>query len=521
MSILDLDNYTDAVSDAVDAIGDAGDLIGGILKSVSPLLAMVPGIGTAFSVAVYAAGAIAAKDSITDALIGTASAAMPPGVPRIAFDGAVSVSRDVVEGRPVTDSVIEACRHAAQSAGGAPAAAAFDSGVAVLNGGPVDQRIIDQGRAFALQGGGQAAAASYDAGVSIARGRGADQVVIDVARGYIQQVGGPVALAAFDTGVALAYAKTLQEAAYAGLHTLVRGNDGIEMILNFIEKVGRAKNLGAGVQQLLESDLAEDFLQAIHQYVPTPNVAAIERELQPYTDFFRDHPELLNLASGDLAGQWEIDEAIVRAAQALMRRGDGSRDESLMRVFEQVQVTSIGKGDLGGDLAGTKERNDAYARQGRAMASGDKELTAHRSNNGAYVPGLWARGFDVGSAVSHRQSEFGPGQAAIRDSLRGPSQRSGYDRARDLQYRRTVKLQQALDGLTKQVISGRDAALSAFGTGLGASSTTTVRDARAARAAAPVPLTPKAPAHHNAPSGTATAVGVPVSAAPITGYAGA
>jgi hypothetical protein len=363
MSVFDLDNYTDAVSDAVDAIGDAGDLIGGILKSVSPLLGMVPGIGTAFSVAVYAAGAIAAKDSITDALIGTASAAMPPGVPRIAFDGAVSVSRDVVEGRPVTDSVIEACRHAAQSAGGAPAAAAFDSGVAVLKGGPVDQRIIDRGRAFALEGGGQAAAASYDAGVSIARGRGADQVVIDVARGYIQQVGGPVALAAFDTGVALAYAKTLREAAYEGLHTLVRGNDGIEMILNFIEKVGRAKSLGAGVQQLLESDLAEDFLQAIHQYVPTPNVAAIERELQPYTDFFRDHPELLKLASGDLAAQWEIDEAIVRAAQALMRSGDGRRDERLMRVFEQVQVTSIGKGDLGGDGVGRQGTDRASVQQ--------------------------------------------------------------------------------------------------------------------------------------------------------------
>src|SRR4029079_6989752 len=134
-------------------------------------------------------------------------------------------------------------------------------------------------------------------------------------------------------------------------------NDGIEMILNFIEKVGRAKNLGAGVQQLLESDLAEDFLQAIHQYVPTPNVAAIERELQPYTEFFRDHPELLDVASGDLAGQWESDEAIVRAPQARMRRVDGRPDESLLRSFEQVQVISIGKGDLGGDLAGTKERN--------------------------------------------------------------------------------------------------------------------------------------------------------------------
>jgi hypothetical protein len=512
MSVFDLDNYTDAVSDAVDAIGDAGDLIGGILKSVSPLLGMVPGLGTAFSVAVYAAGAIAAKDSITDAMIGTASAAMPPGIPRIAFDGAVSVSRDVVEGRPVADSVIEACRHAARSAGGAPAAAAFDSGVAVLKGGPVDQRIIDQGRAFALQGGGQAAAASYDAGVSIARGRGADQVVIDVARGYINQVGGPVALAAFDTGVALAYAKTLREAAYAGLRTLVRGNDGIEMILNFIEKVGRAKSLGAGVQQLLESDLAEDFLQAIRQYVPTPNVAVIERELQPYTDFFRDHPELLNVASGDLAGQWEIDEAIVRAAQALMR--SGTRDDRLLEMFKQVQGTSIGKGDLGGDLAGTKDRNDAYAQQGRALASGDTHLTAHRSNNGGYVPALWARGFDVGSAVSYRHSEFGPGQAAIRDSLRGPSQQHGFNRARDLQYQRTIRLQQALDGLTRQVLTRRGEALSAFGLGLGASSTTAIRPSRAA---ALVPLAPTAPAHADVPGDMDAPVYPPTPGTDATG----
>ena len=40
VSIFDIDNYTDALSDAVDTIGDAGDLIGGILKSISPFLAM-------------------------------------------------------------------------------------------------------------------------------------------------------------------------------------------------------------------------------------------------------------------------------------------------------------------------------------------------------------------------------------------------------------------------------------------------------------------------------------------------
>ena len=488
MSIFDIDNYTDAVSDAVDAIGDAGDLIGDILKSVSPLLGMVPGIGTAFAVAVYAAGAIAAKDSITDALIGTASAAMPPGVPRIAFDGATSITRDVVEGRRITDSVIASCRHAAQQAGGAPAAAAFDSGIAVLKGGPVDQRVIDQGRAFALQGGGTAAAASYDAGVLIAQGKDADQVVLGVARGYIGQVGGPVALAAFDTGVALSYAKTLQEAGYIGLHTLVRGNDGIEKILNFVEKVGRAKNLKQGVQELLESDLADEFQNAIGQLVPAPDLGAIDRTLKPYLDAIRDDPTILDYASGDLARQWDVEEPVIRAAQAVMR--NGTRDEALLALLRQPRVKSLGRIDLGGDTAGTKERNDALARKGQAMAQGDAELTAYRTNSRHYKLALWERGFDVGTAVSYRSSEFGPGQAVIRDSLKGLAQTTGYNTARDLQYRRTVALHHALDGLTKQVLSGRDSALSALGAGLGASSPPAVR---APRAAETVPLAPVAP----------------------------
>src|SRR5882762_485419 len=127
MDLLDIDTYTNAASDLIDTIGEAGDLIGGILKSVAPFLGTIPGIGTAFAVAVYAAGAIAAKDKITDAMIGTASAAMPPGIPRIAFDAATDITRDVAEGRNVQDSAIRACRQAADKVGGSAAVAAFDS----------------------------------------------------------------------------------------------------------------------------------------------------------------------------------------------------------------------------------------------------------------------------------------------------------------------------------------------------------------------------------------------------------
>jgi hypothetical protein len=338
------DDIAEGVSDAVDAIGDAGDVIGGILKSVSPVLAAVPGIGTAFSVAVYAAGAIAAKDRISDAAIGVASAAMPPGLPRIAFDGASNIARDVSQGRPVFDSAIQACRQAAEQAGGGPAVQAFDAGTAALNGQQIDQRLIDQGRAFALQSGGQAAASSYDAGVAIAQGKGADQVVVSVARGYVQQVGGPLGAAAFDTAIALGYGKTLQEANYIGLHTLVRGNDEAEKILNFVERVGRAASGGKDLYHLLEDALAVDLQSALPAVRLTRDMGpAIDRALNPYIEHFRDHLDYLAIPAGDLAQQWNDNEVLIRAAQALMRSGNGAIDDGMMRRFKTRYVAALGR----------------------------------------------------------------------------------------------------------------------------------------------------------------------------------
>jgi hypothetical protein len=178
-----------------------------------------------------------------------------------------------------------------------------------------------------------------------------------------------------------------------------------------------------------------------------------------------------------------------------MRKRDGTPDEALLTLLRQPRVKTLGRIDLGGETAGTKERNDALARQGQSMAQGDAELTAHRANSRNYKLALWERGFDVGTAVSYRSSEFGPGQAVIRDSLKGLAQTTGYNTARDLQYRRTVALHQALDGLTRQVLSGRDSALSALGAGLGASSPPTVRAPRAAEAVLLAPLAPTVPAY--------------------------
>jgi hypothetical protein len=460
VSIFDLDNYTDAVSDAVNAISDAGDEIGGILKTVSPVLGMVPGIGTAFSVAVYAAGAVAAGDKITDALMGTASAAMPPGVPRVAFDGATNITKDVAEGRSVVDSTINACRQVANTAGGGPAVAAFDSCIAVMHGGKIDQRLINEGRAFYLQNGGQTAASSYDAVVSIVQGNDADEVVIDISRGYINQVGGPVALAAFDGGLALGHGKTLQEAGYTGLHTLVRGNDGIEKILNFVEQVGRAKNLKIALDQLLERDLAVDFRDTIRYYGGTLDSSVIDSTLGPYFDAIRNDPSLLDVASGDLARQYGVGEAIIRQAQALLRSGDGRIDEAMLMNLMRGQFI----GTFGSVPEKNVQVNDTYFQKGQSLiASGIKYKTKlvsdilrqskfaividfYDSLNSVwttrrmkyYITDAWRRGFTIAIEACEGRSVRGPGQLGIYQSLAEGDMRAGFDAGQAVQYNRTL-----------------------------------------------------------------------------------
>lgn len=456
-----LDDMADTVSDVVDAIGDAGDLIGDILKSVAPFLAAIPGIGTAFAAAVYAAGAIAAKDKITDAMIGTASAAMPPGIPRIAFDGATNITRDVAEGRSVQDSALSACRQAAAEAGGDAAVNAFDSGLAIIRGGRVDQQLIAQGRALAQQNGGTAVA-SYDAAVSIAQGHEADQVIIDVARGYINQMGGSVALAAFDTAVALGYGKTLQEAGYIGLHTFVRGNNPFEKILKFVEQVGSARNLGLGVQQLLEAELATDFLHALSAAGVSVNSNAVDTHLKPYTDAIRQDLKLLERPAGELASESKVNEAFIRAAQALMRRGDGTIDQDLLGTFKAFAAVANQKFDFSEK---SPEANEQLALKGQQIINAGARwrgillsdirkgstftITHPRfdSLTGITSPGTdrweitdtWRRAFDIGIGTAEGTSDDNPEQVhtnAVVKSRLGANV-AGFNAAEAVQFERT------------------------------------------------------------------------------------
>lgn len=457
----------DAVKDVASSIADAGDLIGGVLKSVSPVLSMVPGLGTAFAVAIYAAGAVTAGDRVDDIVIGSASAAMPPGIPRIAFDSGVNITRDIAEGRNVLDSTLNACRAAANHAGGPQAVAAFDAGVAVAKGGKVDQRLIDAGRKYALDGGGEAAAASYDAGVAIAQGKEYDQVMLDVARSYIRDMGGPTAAAAFDAGTALAYGKTLQDAGFAGLKTFAKGNDPVEKIIRFVETVGRAKSLRMGVQELLESDLGHDVRAAFGKAsVSLPN---LPEQLQPMMDEFAKHRELLDTPAGQLAQEWLIDEAKIRAAQAVMRNGEP--DTALLTKLAAAPIGTVGRMDMGGDIPpDVKGRNDALAAEGWRMAHVDPEIMGARTPKGReglsltlYRQDLYQRGFDIGSASSKTPLAT-PEEAAIKASLKGFNQADGFGAAADLQHRKQVLKAAALAAWRAQLFKSTVASATATGT---------------------------------------------------------
>lgn len=322
----------DVATSVIDNIHDAGTAIGSVLKFVSPIVAFWPGIGTAISVAMYAAGAAAAADRIDDAIIGTASAAMPPGLPRIGFDSAVAITQDIVAGRDAFDSVVDTCRSAAGKVDPSGRALyAFDTGLAIAKGGKVSAETLKLARAN-IANGGQSAVVAFDAAVAVGQGKSAPEVMLGVARNYVENAGGPLALAAFDSGVALAYGKKLQEVGFVALQGLVAGNDSAARAVLFIEKLVRAAEAGVPVWTVLVDDLGGEIRRAV-------GALGVDKAIAPVLDALRLDPNLLDgLPSLEWAEQWGIAEPIVRAAKEIARGVIPN-----LRMFLNEPVKTIGR----------------------------------------------------------------------------------------------------------------------------------------------------------------------------------
>ncbi len=307
------DAVGDVVTSVVDNISDAGKVLGSILHAIAPIVAMWPGIGTAVSVALSAASAVALGTPVDEALIDTASNAIPGGLPRIGFNGAVAVTRDLVEGRNAFGSVVDACRNAAYAAGGPQAGAAFDTAIDVARGNNVSDSAIAAARG-ALEGQGPAALSAFDAGVAVAKGEDADEVLFAAARDYIAASGGPLALAAFDSGLALAHGKALQEAGFAALQAFVQGNDAAERGVSFLRKMVKASQEGRDLGAVLVQDLAQE----VRPFLGAVNPAAV---LGPVLDAIVADNSALQWSAQALADAWGYAEPVVRAAQVLAMNG--------------------------------------------------------------------------------------------------------------------------------------------------------------------------------------------------------
>lgn len=475
-NIFDVDNYTDAISDAGDAIADvatsawdaaadAGHEIGAVLKAIAPIISMVPGFGTLVGVAFYAAGALAAADPITDAVLGAAGVAVPAGVPRIAFNGAVNVSKDVVKGKNAFGSIVNTCREAAAQAGGDKAVGAFDTGLSLARGNKLDQAAIDAGRANL--GDNWTAVVAYDAAVGIARNESADEVLLGVARDYVATQGGPVAAAAFDAGIALAHGQALQEAGWVALKAFAKGNSVATKVLAFLDAMQRGIKSGLDLQTILQTDLARELQGYLGQKLGgVVEASGIKQALQPYLDAIKADPKWLDKMPLDMvyakvggAVFAKGDEVLARAAQAIMRGGDV--DEKTFLALTGTQF--VGTFDYSEKSVLT---NDQWEAKGKTIAESNAHWKNHSLRNilnGEYfyitlgvmsaltqqiefqtikaqiLDDRQRRGFLVALGVCEGKSLDGHGQQEIRNSLGDARAWEGFDWGQQIQFDRTAE----------------------------------------------------------------------------------
>lgn len=352
------DDIAKAADAVADALSSAAKDIGVILHTIAPLISMIPGFGTAIGVALSAAGSLAMGEDILDSTLDAASNVIPAGLPRIGFNGAVSVSKAAVTGGDVMGAVLNTCHNAAQEVGGDRAAQAFDAGVSIAKGGKVDAQIIAAGRAQLQASGTTEMLAAYDAGVAVANGEGASNVILAAGRDYVQSAGGDEALAAFDAGVALAQGQTLQQAGFAALKVFVAGNDTGAKAVQFLQLLQTAAERGFNLStyQLVVAALKTELQPLLGQLT-------IEQFLNPILESFGVDPaNCIAWGSDQLAAAWGVAEPAVRAASAIYQTGvqDGQviADLASSPVLAPSFVTSLGRANMM-----TPAQRDAYLAQ--------------------------------------------------------------------------------------------------------------------------------------------------------------
>jgi len=192
------------------------------------------------------------------------------------------------------------------------------------------------------------------------------------------------------------------------------------------------------------------------------NKAAVDTQLQPYIDAIRGNPALLETASGQLAADSKVNEAIIRAAQALMRRGNGTIDEDVLATIKAFAEVANQKFDFS---ERSSEANDQLALKGQQIINAGARwrgvlLSDIRARNtftithprfdsltGITSPGTdrwditdnWRRAFDIGIGTAEGTCDDNPDQVhnnAVVKSRLGANV-GGFNAAEAVQFERT------------------------------------------------------------------------------------
>lgn len=256
----------DEVWELTSAIGKA---VARAIKSFSGVLAFIPGLGTALSMALTCAASLALGEDLGEVVKSTLAAALPGGqIARAAFETAAGVVGALIDGKPLDEALLAGLREAA-------------IGAARLGGG-------------------------------------------DVAAEY--------AACAFDAGVAIAGGQGLQALGFGILYRLVPGGSLAERGVRFAEAASRAAERGTDVGELLLGELKRD-LQPVGAALAGKLGSAVDAVVESARLEKLGPASLLSLTPEDLARRLGVPEAVARAAQAvvgLLEDGTPVIDEALL-----------------------------------------------------------------------------------------------------------------------------------------------------------------------------------------------
>jgi len=219
---------------------------------------------------------------------------------------------------------------------GIGAALAVAGGLAA--GKPIDQVMLDAA-ANAIPGGPLIkSAVQTGAGAvgALLSGRDVGEALVAGGREFVVAQGGELAGAAYDVGVAIAQGKQLQDAGFASLRFLTKGNGLAERGLNFAQRAAQAAREGRTVEELLVDELGSDVRRAAG--------GALQSQLDPLVGKVVRNPSLLGIDSGELAVLEGVSEAVARAAQAVARTGqiDEPLRERLLRTATAKVIENVG-----------------------------------------------------------------------------------------------------------------------------------------------------------------------------------